>query len=149
LIVDTVDVSPLGMAKARRLAKERGVEINATLADLLTWSWPRNTYDVVAALYIHFFDGDRPRMHRAMLEALKPGGVLILEAFRTEQLELQKVHRSGGPKAADMLYSRAKLEHDFGGTFILHLEEAVVDLAEGRRHSGKAAIIRAVVKKPE
>ena len=40
LIVDTVDVSPLGVAKARNLAKERGVEINATLADLLTWAWP-------------------------------------------------------------------------------------------------------------
>ncbi len=149
LIVDTVDVSPLGVAKAKRLAKGRGVEINAMLADLLTWAWPRNAYDIVAALYIHFFDSDRPTMHRAMLAALKPGGILILEAFRPEQLELQKIHRSGGPKTADMLYSTAKLAEDFTGASILNLEEAVVDLAEGRRHSGKAAIIRAVVKKPE
>ena len=90
LIVDTVDVSPLGVAKARKLAQGRGVEINATLADLLTWAWPRDAYDIVAALYIHFFDSDRPRIHRAMLDALKPGGILILEAFRPEQLELQK-----------------------------------------------------------
>jgi SAM-dependent methyltransferase len=148
LIVDTVDVSPLGVAKARTLAQGRGVEINATLADLLTWAWPRNAYDIVVALYIHFFDSDRPRLHRAMLDALKPGGNLILEAFRPEQLELQKLHRSGGPKTADMLYSKTKLAEDFAGTSILHLEEAMVELAEGHRHRGKAAIIRAVVCKP-
>src|SRR5271166_478093 len=71
LIVDTVDVSPLGVAKARKLAQGRGVKINATLADLLTWAWPRNAYDIVAALYLHFFDSDRPKIHRAMVDALK------------------------------------------------------------------------------
>jgi len=148
LIVDTVDVSPLGVAKARKLAKERGVSLNASIADLLTWTWPRDAYDVVAALYIHFFDSDRPRMHRAMLDSLKPGGILILEAFRPEQLDLQKEHRSGGPKTADMLYSKAKLAGDFAGTSILQLEEATLELAEGHRHKGLAAVIRAVVRKP-
>src|SRR5271157_44584 len=145
LLVDTVDVSPLGVAKARRLAKERGVSINASIADLLTWSWPQDAYDVVAALYIHFFDGDRPRMHRVMLDSLKPGGILVLEAFRPEQLELQKEHRSGGPRTADMLYSKAKLAGDFAGTSILQLEEETLELAEGHRHKGLAAVIRAVV----
>jgi SAM-dependent methyltransferase len=148
LIVDTVDVSPLGVAKARGLAKDRGVSINASIADLLTWSWPRDAYDVLAALYIHFFDGDRPGMHRAMLDSLKPGGILILEAFRPEQLELQKEHRSGGPRTVDMLYSKAKLAGDFAGTSILQLEEATLELAEGQRHKGLAAVIRAVVRRP-
>jgi len=148
LIVDTVDVSPVGVAKARKLAEDRRVEINATVADLTTWPWPRNTYDIVAALYIHFFDSDRPKIHRAMLAALKPGGILILEAFHPEQLELQKKHHSGGPKSADMLYSKAKLTEDFAGAFILLLEEATVELAEGHRHKGLAAVVRAVVRKP-
>ncbi len=147
LIVDTVDVSPLGVAKARKLAKERGVDINAEIADLITWTWPRDAYDIVAALYIHFFDADRPGMHGAMMDALKPGGILILEAFRPEQLELQKKHRSGGPKSADMLYSEAKLAKDFASASILHLEETTVELAEGHRHKGLAAVIRAVVQK--
>lgn len=148
LIVDTVDVSPLGVAKAKALAYARGVEINAHIADLLEWDWPRERYDIVAALYIHFFDLDRPRMHRAMLDALKPGGILILESFRVEQLEFQKIHRSGGPKAADMLCSRAKLKSDFAGAGFLLLEEAEVDLDEGYRHKGRAAVIRAVIQKP-
>lgn len=148
LIVDTVDVSPVGVAKARKLAAERGVAINAAVADLLTWAWPQNTYDIVAALYVHFFDADRPRMHQAMLGALKAGGLLILEAFRPEQLELQKLHHSGGPRTADMLYSKAKLAGDFTGATILHLEEKDVELTEGHRHSGLGAVVRAIVQKP-
>lgn len=148
LSVDTVDVSPAGVAKARALAAARGVTINAQVADLLDWEWPQARYDLVAAIYIHFFDWDRPRMHRAMLGALNPGGILILEAFRTEQLEFQKAHRSGGPRTAEMLCSKAKLEADFAEAPILLLEEADVDLDEGHRHKGAAAVIRAVIQKP-
>lgn len=148
LIVDTVDASPVGVAKAQALAAERGVTVNAEAADLLDWDWPCERYDLVAALYIHFFDGDRPRMHRAMLDALKTGGILILEGFRQEQLEFQVLHQSGGPRTADMLHSKAKLSADFAGASILLLEEADVELNEGYRHKGKAAVIRTVVQKP-
>jgi SAM-dependent methyltransferase len=148
LAVDTVDVSPVGAAKAQALAKALGVEIGAQIADLLDWDWPRERYDIVAALYIHFFDGDRPRMHRAMLDALKPGGLIVLESFRIEQLEFQKSHSSGGPREASMLCSRAKLEADFAGCRFLLFEEADVELDEGPRHKGPAAVIRAVVQKP-
>jgi hypothetical protein len=102
----------------------------------------------VAAVYIHFFDPDRPRMHRAMLDALKPGGLIIIESFRIEQMEFQKLYNSGGPRTADMLGSRAKFESDFAGNRFLLLEEAEVELDEGPRHSGRAAVIRAVVQKP-
>ncbi len=132
--VDTVDASSVGVAKAQGLAKGRGVAIDAQIADLLDWEWPRERYDIVAALYIHFFDTDRPRMHRAMLDALKPGGLIVLEAFRIEQLEYQKSHGSGGPRTADMLCSRAKLEADFAGSAFLLLEEADVGLNDGHRH---------------
>lgn len=148
LKVDTVDVSPIGVAKAQAFAKARGVEVGAQIADLLDWDWPRERYDIVAALYIHFFDAARPRMHRAMLDALKPGGIVILESFRIEQLEFQKLYRSGGPRTADMLCSRAKLEADFAGATFLLLEEADVELDEGPRHSGRAAVIRAAIQKP-
>jgi protein-L-isoaspartate O-methyltransferase len=145
LIVDTVDVSPLGVAKARKFAQERGVEVNAQIADLLTWNWPKDTYDIVAALYVHFFDADRPSMHRAMLKALKPSGILILEAFSLQQLEMKKLYQSGGPGTPDMLYSKDKLASDFAGYSVIMLEEAATELNEGHRHKGHAAVVRAVV----
>lgn len=148
LIVESVDVSPLGAAKALDLAKSRGVTINAGIGDLLSWTWPRSTFDIVAALYLHFFDADRPRMHAAMLDALKPGGILILEAFNTDQIEMRAKHGSGGPKTTDMLYSKEKLAADFAKASILLLEEAVVELDEGHRHKGPAAVVRGIVQKP-
>ena len=148
LVVDSVDISPLGVAASKELAKARGVEVNARVGDLLTWDWPVDRYDVVAALYLHFLDSDRPQMHHAMLDALKPGGVLILEAFSIEQLEYKKVHGSGGPKIADMLYSEPKLAADFANTAVLLMQETTVELNEGHRHKGPAAVIRAVVQKP-
>jgi 2-polyprenyl-3-methyl-5-hydroxy-6-metoxy-1,4-benzoquinol methylase len=148
LLVDTVDVSPLAVSRAQELAKARGVKLNIELADLTSWNWPQTRYDIVAALYVHFFDADRPRMHRAMLGALKPGGTLIMEAFRIEQLEMRKLYGSGGPKTADLLHSKAKLLSDFEGASILLLEDAIVELDEGHRHKGPAAVVRAVVQKP-
>jgi SAM-dependent methyltransferase len=148
LSVDTVDVSPLAVAKAHKLAETRGAKLNIELADLTSWTWPQACYDIVAALYVHFFDTDRPRMHRAMLGALKPGGILIMEAFRIEQLEMKKLYGSGGPKTADMLHSKAKLASDFEGASILLLEEAIVELDEGHRHKGPAAVVRAIVQIP-
>ena len=47
-----------------------------------------------------------------------------------------------------MLCSRAKLEGDFASAKFLLLEEAEVDLDEGPRHKGRAAVIRAVIQKP-
>ncbi len=146
LLVDAVDVSAKGIAKAKALAAQAGVSLAFTRADLLTWDWPRETYDVVAALYLHFMDADRPAMHRAMLDALTPGGLLILEAFSTAQLNLQKLHHSGGPKTGDMLYSIAKLSADFAGARIEHMEEVEIELDEGHRHKGMAAVIRCVIR---
>ncbi len=148
LAVDAVDASAVGVAKAQGLAKARGVAIGTQIADLLDWTWPREQYDIVAAVYIHFFDADRLRMHRAMLDALKPGGLILLESFRIEQLEFQKLYNSGGPRSADMLCSRAKLEGDFAGANFLLLEETEVELDEGPRHKGRAAVIRAAIQKP-
>ncbi len=150
LIVDTVDVSPLGVAKARELARSRGVDIKAEVADLLTWEWPRETYDIVAALYIHFFDDDRPRMHRAMLEALKPGGILILgslppgtagTARRSTAPAGRRPWTCSTPRPSSPVTSPALP--------FLSLRKTTVELAEGARHRGLAAVIRAVVQKPE
>ena len=147
LAVDTVDVSPLGVARAREFAATKGVGVNAEVADLREWNWPTAAYDIVASLYVHFTDEDRPHMHRAMLRALKPGGILILEAFSVEQLDMQKNHGSGGPKVATMLYSAEKLRSDFELASLEMLEELNTRLDEGHRHSGEAAVIRAIVRK--
>ena len=47
LDVLTMDFSPTALAKAQALAKERGVTIRTEQADLDTWQWPVEAFDVV------------------------------------------------------------------------------------------------------
>jgi len=144
LDVLSVDASEVGLRKAAQLAADRGVSLRTEQVDLTTWTWPETEYDVMAAIYIHFPVEVRARMHHAMLQALKPGGVLILEAFTPEQLHF----KSGGPTVAAMLYTPDLLRMDFAGAEIQFLETCVTELAEGRYHRGPAAVVRLVARRP-
>jgi SAM-dependent methyltransferase len=144
LDVLSVDASAVGLQKAQQLAVDRGVTLRVEQVDLIAWAWPAATFDIVAAIFIHFPPAVRAAMHRAMLNALKPGGVLILEAFTPDQLH----YNSGGPPVAEMLYTPDMLRIDFAGTEILHLDERVTELAEGKYHRGPGAVVRLVLRRP-
>ena len=49
--VDAVDISPVGVRKARRLAKEAGVKINFRQADLDFYPIAKEKYDLISILY--------------------------------------------------------------------------------------------------
>lgn len=142
LSVLSVDGSPVGQAKARGLAAEKGVQMDFHLADLLKWQWPVAAFDGLVSIFFHLHSADRPRLHAAMLAALKPGGLLLLEAFRPEQLGL----RSGGPGDADLLYDRSCLASDFADAELLELTDAAPVLDEGM-HQGPAATVRLVARR--
>jgi 2-polyprenyl-3-methyl-5-hydroxy-6-metoxy-1,4-benzoquinol methylase len=144
LDVLSVDASAVGLQKAQQLAVDRGVTLRTERVELTTWAWPVAMFDMVVAIYIHFPPPVRAIMHRAMFNALKPGGVLILEAFTPDQLK----YRSGGPPVAEMLYTPELLRIDFAGAEILHLDERVTELAEGKYHRGPAAVVRLVLQRP-
>jgi SAM-dependent methyltransferase len=147
LIVDTLDLSAVGVAKARRLAAARGVAINAIHADALAWDWPHEHYDLVALIFVHLIEPDRRALHAKALAALKPGGLIVLEAFRPEQIERQAAGAHGGPRDPALLYSIAALREDFRQHDILALEAAEIPLSEGERHVGDSAVVRALVRR--
>jgi SAM-dependent methyltransferase len=143
LDVLSVDASEVGLRKTRELAQSRGLAIRTELVDLTTWNWPENEFDIVAAIFVHFPPDHRARMHEKMLHALKPGGVLIMEAFTPGQLK----YKSGGPQAREMLYTAGMLREDYMGAEILLLEETPTDLNEGPYHRGKASVVRLVLRR--
>jgi hypothetical protein len=73
---------------------------------------------------------------------LKPGGIVIIEAFAPRQLG----RPSGGPRQAEMLYDASLLRADFPGVEWYALEEAETELEEGSFHRGTAAVVRGVGK---
>lgn len=147
LEVLTFDLSSVGVEKARRLAAGRGVSIDARVGDVRTWPWSEAHYDVIVLSFLHFPPDVGEAMHAAVWRALKPGGIVILEAFGPKQLEMRKLGATGGPKILDHLCSVEMVRHDFPGAAFLVLEEVEVDF-QGRTHNGRCSVCRAVARKP-
>lgn len=137
--VTTVDASAVAVARARELARRRGVTLQMIQADLAEWDPPPAGFDAVACIYLHLPSALRTPVHRKLAQALRPGGLLILEAFHPDQLPLH----SGGPKNPDMLYTLALLRADFAaGKQELLATETETVLAEGSGHQGRAQVTR-------
>lgn len=140
--VHTVDLSPVGVERARQAAQAAGVQMRIEQADLTAWDWPVSEFDAVTAIFLHLPPDVRPKVHASMLRALKAGGIVILEAFNPGQMK----HTSGGPKQVELLYTADMLRRDFALAEAVELEEKEVYIHEGRMHSGPAAVVRAVFK---
>lgn len=141
--VHTVDLSPVGVERARKAAAAAGVAMKIEVADLATWNWPESEFDAVVSIFFHMPSNVRGRTHGSMLRALKPGGFVILEAFTPAQLQFT----SGGPKQVELLYTAGLLRNDFAGAEIVQLEEKEIRLNEGHMHSGPGAVVQAVLRR--
>lgn len=145
LEVLSIDASSVAQAKARRLAEARGVALTLEVVDLAAWPWPEAGFDVIAAIFIQFFGPDlRAPMFEGMKRALKPGGLLLLEGYRPEQL----AYGTGGPAQVENLYTEALLRDAFAGLEILELAAYDAAVDEGPAHSGMSALIDLVARRP-
>jgi cyclopropane fatty-acyl-phospholipid synthase-like methyltransferase len=139
LEVHTVDFSPTALAKAEALAAERGVAIRTEQADLLAgWNWPRDAYDVIVGIFFQFAPpAQRTVIFEGIRQALKPGGLLLIEGYGPKQLE----YGTGGPKKLDQLYTKDLLVEAFGDFAELSVEEYDAEVDEGDGHVGMSALI--------
>ena len=146
LRVDAFDFSPTAVAKARRLAGLRGVHVEFSVAELFAWNWAPSAYDVVAAIFIQFVTpSERERLFPLIRQTLKPGGLLILQGYRPEQLQ----YGTGGPPKADHLYTEAMIRDLLPGMDILELRCYDEHVAEGKGHAGMSALMGVTARKRE
>jgi cyclopropane fatty-acyl-phospholipid synthase-like methyltransferase len=144
LDVLAVDFSPMALEKSRKLAAERGVALRTEQADLATWKWPREAFDLVVGIFFQFANPvQRPAFFAGIKQALKPGGLLLMQNYRAEQLK----YRTGGPSDIERLYTRALLEEAFGDFSALEINEYDRILNEGSGHAGMSALIDLVGRK--
>jgi SAM-dependent methyltransferase len=144
LDVLAIDISPTALAKSSALAKERGVSLRTERVDLATWHWPVAAFDVVVAIFIQFSPPKvRAEVFARIKRALKPGGLLLLEGYRPEQIK----YKTGGPSDVERLYTRAMLEQAFADFSSLEIEEHDSVVSEGSHHVGMAALIDLVGRK--
>jgi SAM-dependent methyltransferase len=142
--VDTFDFSPKAVAKARELAKARGVSLKTQIADLFQYQWPAAAYDVVAAIFFQFAGPDtRAAVFAGIKRALKPGGLLLMQGYRVGQLK----YGTGGPANPDHHWTRALIEQHFSDMSSLDVAEHDSVIREGAHHVGMSALIDVVARK--
>lgn len=144
LDVLSLDISPIAQDKARKLAKERGVALRTELSDLATWTWPKAEFDVIVGIFFQFTPPELRRTVFANIkQALKAGGLLLIQGYRPKQLE----YKTGGPSEVERLYTRALLEESFGDLASLDIQEHDSIISEGTGHAGMSALIDLVARK--
>jgi SAM-dependent methyltransferase len=142
--VEAFDISPVAVAKARRLAADAGVSVEFNVADCDTWAWSKESHDAVVAIFVQFADpAMRERLFGCMVRALKPGGVLVLQGYTPKQLD----YKTGGPGQLSHLYTAELLRDAFAGLHTVELVEYEAELTEGPRHTGRSALIGFVARK--
>lgn len=144
LDVLSVDKSAVGLAKAAALAREQDVCLTTLQADLLEWGWRPRAFDLVVSIFAHFRPAARERINRRIVESLRPGGLVIVEAFHKRQLG----RSSGGPKDLELLYTPDYLRVDFGQLDMIELLDGQAVLDEGPFHQGEAEVVRYIGRKP-
>ena len=138
LTVTAVDSSPVGLAKAKRLAESRGVSIETEEADLADYSLGHERWDGIVSIFCHLPPDARRRLYRQVFVALKPGGLFVLEAYRPEQLELG----TGGPPNADLMVTEAELRAELEGLHLDEIQSVERPVIEGRGHTGMGAVVQ-------
>ncbi|KAF5038229.1 hypothetical protein DSECCO2_556490 [anaerobic digester metagenome] len=141
--VTAFDQSVEGRKKALKLAAGRSVNIVYNIHDLTEFTGEKDHFDAIALIFVHMPDDIRQKVHHKLMESLKPGGHLILEAFTKAQLH----KNTGGPRQEHLLYECEQIKQDFNALELIERSELTVHLDEGPLHSGEASVIRLFARK--
>lgn len=146
--VSAFDISSEGKKKAMRLADKKGVSIDYHIGSLNNQTFAPTSFDLIVLVYAHFPATQKSVFHQQLSELLRPGGMVIFEAFGKNHLSYrEKNEKVGGPRDLDSLFSTAELRHDFSDFEIIELLETEVALKEGIYHDGLGSVVRFVGKK--
>jgi len=146
LDVLAVDQSEVGMQKAQRLARERGLKLRTQAVDLREFDAQKESLDVVSSIFVHLPSELRAAVHARVGSWLKPGGVFVLEAYAPEQIE----RGTGGPKDPAMLAPLEVLVGELvggGGLTIEHQAALSRNVSEGQFHTGEASVVQILARK--
>jgi SAM-dependent methyltransferase len=142
--VTALDNSSVGLGKAQQLARSRGTSIETVHADLAEYIFEEEHWDGVVSIFCHLPPELRKKVHRRLVSALRPGGVLVLEAYTPDQLELG----TGGPAVKEMTMDLEGLEAELKGLSFAHGKELQRPVNEGKYHNGIGSVVQVVGIKP-
>lgn len=142
--VTAVDLSAVGLAKAEALARSQGVQITVQQADLAEYDPGHNQWAGIVSVWCHVPPPVRRALHKKVVAALKPGGVLLLEAYTPDQVG----RGTGGPPVAGPMMTAAGLEDELAGLDLEICREVEREVSEGKYHQGHSATVQVLATKP-
>ena len=137
--VTGADFSRAGLAKAQRLATDRGVEVTWVEADVVEWRPPTASFDLVVVMYLHLPAEQRRRALAHAAAALAPGGVLLVVGHDTSNL----LKGTGGPQDPAVLFTPEEIVEDLSGLQIERAEQVKRTVVTD---AGEATAIDALVR---
>ena len=119
-LVTAVDFSPVAAARARRLARNRGVDLDWVVADVVRYRPEPAGFDAALVAYLHL---DPPLLAEVLhhaVAALAPGGRIVVIGHDVTNLE-QGV---GGPRDPRILYTPESILAELGELSVLRAGRA-------------------------
>ncbi len=148
LDVTAIEISPVALEKAKKLAAARNVDINFIQSDMLFHDWNEaafiGKFDWVIGIFIQFVGREgMAQQFQVMKQLTRPGGRVLLHGYTPQQLE----YKTGGPSDINNLYTGELLIEAFSDWRIQELIEYDADICEGVGHNGRSALIGIVAQK--
>lgn len=144
--VVSVDLSPVGVVKARRLAADRGVRIDALVADLAEFKFEPEAWDCIVSIFCHLPSALRHVVHGSIPESLRHGGCFVLEAYRSANIG----RGVGGPQNPDMTVELEDVLQSLGAVRDIRIEigrEVEREIVEGKYHDGISATTQVLARR--
>lgn len=143
--VTSVDLSPVGLGKAKALAESRGVAIETVVHDLATFDMGTQAWGCIVGIFCHLPPDTRDGVLAAIPSALVPGGYAVFEAYTPAQL----AYKTGGPSTADYMYSSDIFARAFESSLqVERNKELLRQVVEGECHTGAACVVQFIGRKP-
>ena len=143
LKVTAVDLSSVGLDKTRRLAAERGVDVECVQADLADFELGAACWDGIVAIFAHLPPEVRAQVWGCIPGALDMGGVFVAEYYAPGQ----ETRPTGGPRDRSWLVDPPAVNAAFGALESVHLWSGERDVREGQGHTGLALVTQYVGRK--
>jgi SAM-dependent methyltransferase len=109
--VTAVDFSQVAVEKGRRIAAERGLDVDFVVADLLEHDPGEQAFDLVIVFYLQLPHDELDRVLRRAARAVAPGGTFLLVGHDLRNLAAGH----GGPQDAAVLYTPEDVVASLGG----------------------------------
>jgi len=120
------------------------VSVATLQADLSDYRIAAGRWQGVVSIFCHLPSTLRRQVLTQVVAGLRPGGLLIMEGYTPRQL----AHGTGGPRETDLLLEPAVVRDELAGLDLLHFAEVERPVLEGILHTGVAAVLQIVARKP-